>query len=382
MPLKPGNGARYAVPVVLAGVIALGAAVPSLSGAALPPKLGPVSAQTLLGEVIASQGGQFSGTLTWQANVGLSDLQTLEDVLGGDGSPAKVKERSSGGGFNFVSLLSGTYQVDAWVDGARAERLAVISGPADEVDLVRAHNHTWIWDSSNGSVEDLVGNPLDRLLAGLHPGGAAGFLGSALLPGVLAQYLLKKAESHTTVALGPSVFVAGEPAYQLVVSPKDAPSSTVRRVQLAVGATGELEGTVLRLAIFARRQHSAALQVGFDGHLTADVPGGGVLTFKPPPGAKITLHELTAKWVNEKRKKYVTKASGQGWDGVLIGPSASIAPPADADELDAVTVPVRVGGQDARLFTTDLLNVVFMPDGVYYAGFVKAAALEEAAREG
>ena len=39
-------------------------------------------------------------------------------------------------------------------------------------------------------------------------------------------------------------------------------------------------------------------------------------------------------------------------------------------ELDTVTMVVEVGGQPARLFNTDLLNVLIMPDGDFYAGFV------------
>jgi hypothetical protein len=47
--------------------------------------------------------------------------------------------------------------------------------------------------------------------------------------------------------------------------------------------------------------------------------------------------------------------------------------------LDEVTTVVTVGGQPARLFSTDLLNVLFMPTGLFYAGFVTPPVLEAAA---
>jgi len=179
--------------------------------------------------------------------------------------------------------------------------------------------------------------------------------------------------------------VAGQPAYQLLVSPIDAPGSTVGHVELDIAAQGDLAGAVLRVAVYARGdsngQGSPELQFGYTGQLGITVPAPAVVSFHVPPGAKVYTHLLTAEWVNEKRKKYVSTVAGQGWDGVLVGSSASIAPPADEGELEAVTSPVRVGGEAARLFSTDLLNVLFMPNGQYYAGFVTPAALERAASE-
>ena len=43
---------------------------------------------------------------------------------------------------------------------------------------------------------------------------------------------------------------------------------------------------------------------------------------------------------------------------------------------------VDFDGQTARLFSTDLLNVLFMPDGRFFAGFVTPSVLEAAAVPG
>jgi hypothetical protein len=40
---------------------------------------------------------------------------------------------------------------------------------------------------------------------------------------------------------------------------------------------------------------------------------------------------------------------------------------------------VQVAGQQARLFSTALLNVLLMPDGHFYAGLVTPSVLEAAA---
>jgi len=40
---------------------------------------------------------------------------------------------------------------------------------------------------------------------------------------------------------------------------------------------------------------------------------------------------------------------------------------------------VQFGGRDGRLFSTDLLNVLLMPDGQFFAGLVTPAVLEAAA---
>jgi hypothetical protein len=50
--------------------------------------------------------------------------------------------------------------------------------------------------------------------------------------------------------------------------------------------------------------------------------------------------------------------------------------------VSAATTVVQVAGQHARLFSTALLNIVFMPDGRFYAGLVTPRVLEAAASAG
>jgi hypothetical protein len=47
--------------------------------------------------------------------------------------------------------------------------------------------------------------------------------------------------------------------------------------------------------------------------------------------------------------------------------------------LSEGTTVVQFDGRDGRLFSTDLLNVLVMPDGQFFAGLVTPAVLEAAA---
>lgn len=383
---------RFGLPVGVAAVIALGAAVPGWLPGRGPVKLAPASAQSLVEDVIAQRGGYLSGTLTWSANVGLQDLSTLEQSLGGAATttapappepigrgPRSQGGADKGGGFDFVGLLSGSYQVEAWLDGSQGERLALITAPAQEVDLFRWGDVAWLWDSATSSVDHLVSAPL------VEPGpsgGAAGLLRTLLLPSALAHFLVSGARGNTKLEVGPALVVAGQPAYRLDMAPLSAPGSTVGHVEVDIGGSGPLQGAVLGVKVFAQGAQTPSLEVEFTGSLAPGAPPARLVRFSPPPRARVSSHKVTTGWLDQERRAYVSTVIGTGWDSVLEGDSTAIISGASPQELALLTKPVRVGPAEGRLFTTDLANVLFMPDGRYYAGFVRPAALEAAADEG
>ena len=140
--------ARYAVPAAVLVGLGVAAFVPTLSGASVPPGLPAQTPQQLLADMAAAKVPPLSGTLSWQPYLGLSDLSALEPGggQGGDGS-----------GFDPLTLLSASYQVNVWLDGATAEHLALIEPSAQEIDLVRNGHQAWLWDSSNQSVLHVIG---------------------------------------------------------------------------------------------------------------------------------------------------------------------------------------------------------------------------------
>ena len=71
--------------------------------------------------------------------------------------------------------------------------------------------------------------------------------------------------------------------------------------------------------------------------------------------------------------------TGKGWATVVSAPSGQLLGSVAAGPLSAVTRVVTVHGQQGRLFSTELLNVLIMQSGRVYAGFVTPSALEAAA---
>ncbi len=91
----------------------------------------------------------------------------------------------------------------------------------------------------------------------------------------------------TTVSVDSNVTVAGQPAYELVLAPKDS-RSLVGQVQIAVDGRN---GVPLRLQVYARGASSPAFQVGYTA-IQFVTPAPADLSFTPPPGAKVTKVNL------------------------------------------------------------------------------------------
>jgi len=376
------------VPAAIVAAIAAGAFVPTISGASSPPDLPAQSAEQLLADVAVAKVPPLTGAITWAPNLGLNDLSALEEGSGQGGG--------SSSGFDPLALLSGNWQVNVWLDGGYAEHLALLEPSAQELDLIRNGNQAWLWDSSNQSVLHVVG-PSSASQSG--EGGHSPNAGTpAITPDQFASSLLSHLSPSTSVTTGTPLYVAGEPAYQLVVSPKDAPGSTIDQIQIDIGATGSLLGVPLQVSVYATGQCqpgqscSPALQLGFTGQIHLGTPPASELTFTPPPGATVVTRALgggngpntTGGWF-----AYAPLAtngapgglgkSGSGWATVISGQAAQLYANAEAGPLSEVTTVVTVDGQPARLFSTSLLNVLLMPSGRAYVGFVTPGVLEAAA---
>ena len=376
---------RYAVPVAIVAAIAGAALVPTLSGASSPPALPAQTAQQVLADIAQAKVPALSGTLTWTANLGLSDLSTIESELGqGGGSSGS----DAGSGFNPLSLLAGSYQIDVWLGGAQAEHLALSETPDQEVDLVRNGNQVWLWDSSNDTVTHLVGHAASQSNT---PATTTTLPASTpLTPQQMADRLLNHLDPTTSVTVGAPLYVAGQEAYQLLVAPKAASGSTIDHIEIDVGANAPLAGVPLQVAIYANGQAGAAIELGYTGQLNIGEPPASELTFTPPAGAKVVTHEVGGGAAKtgagggqpanpSPHSGPGLKNLGHGWTSVVTGTDKGLISSATSTELDAVTVVVQVGDQSARLFSTNLLNVLLMPDGQIYAGFVTPSVLEAAA---
>lgn len=387
------------VPAAVAVAIAAGGIVPTISGASSPPDLPAQSAQQLLADVAVAKVPPLSGAVTWAPNLGLNDLSSLEQGVG---------QGDSSSGFDPITLLSGNWQMNVWLDGAKAEHVALLEPSAQELDLVRNGTQAWYWDSSTQSVLHLVAqSPASQ------PGDSStgpGMGTAPITPDQFASSLLSHLSPTTSVTTGTPVYVAGEPAYQLVVAPKGAPGSTIDEIQIDVGATAPLLGVPLQVSVYAKdecqpgQSCSPALQLGYTGQIHLGAPPASELTFTPPPGAKVvtrtigsgtaagpggtggwfaysplTGHQGPAKTANLRGAAGGLTKSGSGWATVISGPAGGLLANAEAGPLSEVTTVVTVKGQPARLFSTALLNVLLTSNGLFYVGFVTPSVLEAAA---
>jgi hypothetical protein len=344
--------------------------------------LPPQSAQQLVADIAAAKPPQLSGALQWTVNLGFSGLSALEQEAGQGASGGG----GGGGSFDPLTLLSDDYQVNVWLDGATAEHLALVDGPADEVDLVRNGDQAWLWDSSTQTVTRFIwaqGGAQTAPRSGILPAKAP------LTPGQLASSLLNHLGQTTAVTTGTPLYVAGEPAYQLLVTPKDASGSTVDHIEIDVGATGSLLGVPLQVAIYATGQSSPAIELGFTGAVHLGPPPSSELTFTPPPGAKVITRSLGGKglggFASGNGRAGTSPAApdfttaGTGWATVVSGSAPGLVSSAGNGPASVATTVVQVAGQHARLFSTFLLNILLMPDGRFYAGLVTPSVLEAAA---
>jgi hypothetical protein len=76
--------------------------------------------------------------------------------------------------------------------------------------------------------------------------------------------------------------VAGQPAYQLTLAPKDS-RSLIGQVRIAIDARDSLP---LQVQVFARGASGPAFSVGYTS-LSFGAPAASNFTFAPPPGAKV-----------------------------------------------------------------------------------------------
>lgn len=192
-----GRRARYGVPVGAVLAVGLAAWVPTLSGASVPPGLPSQSVTQLLADIAKAQPPELSGSLTWTANLGLSDLSALESGAGGQS--AAGSGGSGGSGFDPLTMLSGSHEIDVWLDGAQAEHLALLTAPAEEMDLVRNGDQAWLWDSSTNTATHLVGGQ-SAASAPTNPSPATA--GPGLTPQQMASRLLSHLDGTTSVTVG------------------------------------------------------------------------------------------------------------------------------------------------------------------------------------
>ena len=258
--LLRGRQARWAVPagavaavgIVVAGsVIARGQATPALPARTTAQLLAAVDNPAALPSAMTA-------TVQETASLGLPDLPGSSDPLSG------------------LSLLSGTHTFKIAYDGPAKVRVAVPVSMG-ETDVRRDGRSVWLWDSQTNKATHYI---LPAEAADTPPNVAQAQ--RVPTPPQLAKQILAAVGSTTKVGLQQNVTVAGQPAYQLSLAPKDS-RSLIGQVRIAIDASNSLP---LQVQVFARGAASPAFSVGYTS-LSYARPAASNFAFSPPPGAKV-----------------------------------------------------------------------------------------------
>jgi outer membrane lipoprotein-sorting protein len=363
---KLSRRARWAVPagaLVVTGAVMAGSLI---SGAQAAPSLPSRTPAQLLAAVAQDQGPALYGSVLETASLGLPSLP------GNSSSPTSI-----------TALLTGSHTVNVWYASPAHYRLA-LPASLSETDVIRNGSTVWLWQSTTNSVTEIsvpVGQPKPKPMPV-----------PALTPQQAASQVLAAVGPTTAVSVEANVVVAGQPAYELVLAPKDA-RSLIGQIRIAVdGHNGE----PLRVQVFARGASSPAISVGFTS-VTFATPAPADTSFTPPADAKVTKENLGQE-TNPGGKPTGTGITtiGSGWLTVLDLPSSAqttgplrpgpVSPNGTSGEsaaalralIGSATVEHGAWGT-GRLLRTSLITVLMTDSDGTFIGAVQPSVLYAAA---
>jgi outer membrane lipoprotein-sorting protein len=250
----PGTAVAVTAAVVAALQIPAAQASPDLPGRTPAQLLASVSSDARV--------PPMTGTVVETASLGLPQLPQT-------GNPASL-----------ASMLTGSHTVKVYYQDANHYRLA-IPQPQSETDVIANGSKMWLWESASDSVTEFM--PPAGKAAHAQPPATK----TPLTPQQAANQILAKVGQTTLVSVQANVMVAGEPAYQLVLAPKDS-RSLVGKVVIAIDGK---YGVPLRVLLYAKGASSPAFQVGYTA-LQWVAPAPANYSFTPPPGASVDVVNL------------------------------------------------------------------------------------------
>jgi outer membrane lipoprotein-sorting protein len=361
---------RWGVP---AGVLAVALAVPAsgriLSASAAPSLPSRTPAQLLVDLQTARVDG-MSGTVVQHSDLGLPQLPGLGT--------------NSTGSSSLTSLVSGTHTMRVWYSGPDKARLALL-GTLGESDVVLNRRDLWIWSSDQRTAQHRQLPAETRAApdrAGKHPE-------LPTTPQSAADRALAAITPTTKVSTAENATVAGRPAYELVIAPKDT-RSLVHEVRIAIDSATHVP---LRFQAFAAGKPDPAVEVGFT-QVSFQRPGDEQFRFTPPPGTTVTESTTTApaRKTDSARRTDTARAGqptviGTGWTSVVVAEAPATTPsraesPRGAPDVNGILANLpRVSGSwgSGRLLRSALFSVLLTDDGRVLAGAVAPELLYAAA---
>ena len=362
---------RWGLP---AGVLAVALVVPAsgrILSANAAPSLPARSPAQLLVDLQTARVDGMSGTVVQHSDLGLPQLPGL-----GTGGTA------NSGSSSLTSLISGTHTMRVWYSGPDKARMALL-GTLGESDVVLSGRDLWIWSSDQKTAQHRQ-LPAETKAAPDQPGKHAEL---PTTPQAAADRALAAITPTTKVTTAENATVAGRPAYELVIAPKDT-RSLVGEVRVAIDSATHVP---LRFQAFAAGKQAPAFEVGFT-QVSFQRPGDEQFRFTPPPGTKVTeattetAHTKAGKSEKPDRSSAPTVV-GTGWTSVIVAkaptamPSAAEAPRGAPDVNRILANLPRVHGTwgSGRLLRSSLFTVLLTDDGRVVAGAVAPELLYAAA---
>ncbi len=372
---KLSRRSRWAVPAAALVVIGAVMAGSLISVAQASPGLPSKTPAELLAQVANSVTPPLTGTVVETTSLGLPSLPGTAD-------PTSI-----------AALLTGSHTIRVWYSSSRHFRLAVPES-LSETDVIADGNTAWQWESTANTVTEYT-LPADQSGSG-QPSPDTSPTTAPLTPEQAAQQVLAAVGPTTTVRVDSNVTVAGQPAYQLVLAPKDS-RSLIGQVQIAIDAKN---GVPLRLQVYARDASSPAFQVGYTAIQFVN-PAPADLTFSPPPGATVDHVNLTDQ-SGSSHKPGDISVIGSSWLSVLDLPSAGLTAPGASGSapgnggsgagvsgdsnavLNALlrsATPVSGAWGSGKLLQTSLISVLITDSGRTFVGAVQPSVLYAAASQ-
>ncbi len=363
MPTRPWL--RWLVP--FAAVLAIAATTLVAGNASADEKLPPRSAEQLLVDLQQAEVNGFSGTVQQSADLGIPALPAMGEQ-----------------GSDFSSLVSGTHTLRVAYANPHKSKVALL-GDLSESSVIRNGSDVWTWSSSDNAVTHATVDPTSDQGSQAEQAPTD----APKTPQEAATRFLTAVGPTTDVAVATDTTVAGRPAYELVLTPKQT-GSLLSSVRIAVDGT---EHVALRVQVFAGDRAEPVAAIGFT-KVDFATPAASEFAFTPPQGAKVTevTPEDHAGQGSDARTAPEPKVVGEGWTTVVVGtlPQGDL-PDAKPDEqggergegpdLQAYLAQLpKVSGSwgSGRLLAGTAFSVVITDDGRVAAGAVGPDLLYDA----
>jgi outer membrane lipoprotein-sorting protein len=380
--------ARYLVPLGAAAITAVVVIAPQAASGAQHPNLRPQTAAQLLTSLEQARVPQFSGTTVETARLGLPSLSSND-------LPAGVSPDGQSQLLQLVTLLTGSHTAQIAYGGPERQRVAIFLSDLSETDIVHNGTNLWTYSSDSNSVTH---STLTPHTADASPPAST----TAVDPTRAAEQALAKINPSTAVTVDRTAEVAGRPAYQLDLAPRDS-RTLISSVRIALDAKTSMP---LRVQIWSRKNTSSpAFEVGFSS-LTLKAPSASTFSFTTPPSATTEAPPFSGKHAVNRGSalghRETSKVIGKDWTSVFVDQLSDAGPatlpqqamPAPSATSQAVAPKVRRVGDGGlgqmldqfatpvdggHLITTGLLSVFITSDNRLLIGAVSPQYLEHLA---